>query len=133
MAMAAATTTTMAGARDATDTSRAPGMFFIFILLMYFLGLVMAATSAATAAGARDATRLEPLVCIFFILFFVYFIYITLIFLGPLNVSKRRLQQVASNNDTRIRCRVRTMCTTRRSGPRSPSVPRTTATGARNR
>ena len=64
----AAATTSIAGARDATDTSRAPCKFFILFYFSYyttifFLGSVM----AATAAEARDATRLEPLVCYIYI------------------------------------------------------------------
>jgi hypothetical protein len=41
----------------------------------------------AAAAGARDATRLEPVVCIFYILF--RFLLYTNVLLGPLNALKQ--------------------------------------------
>jgi hypothetical protein len=86
------------------DTTRLePLVCYLFIYFRFTqcveTAMAAAAVLATTAAGARDAICLEPPVCFFI---FLFFIFIKLMFiLGPHNVSKWRWQQQQQGLETR--------------------------------
>ena len=75
----AAATSSIAGARDATDTSRAPCKFFILFYFSYYTTIFFRSGDGSNSGrgSRRDMSRATGML----------YIYIVLIFLGPLNAS----------------------------------------------